>query len=204
MEFLARTFALVCGQNPEHTWAPGGWALPCCQRCTGLYVGALMAVLLLVCFRPRLSGRFLQVHGLFLLQMVPFGFHWLPQGPVARTVTGVLFGFGVVTFLWLVPAARLARRFPTGFEDGPGQKPIGNRRSIARSSAAVWSYGAGFIAGVALLLVIAAGGGAAAARVLAGLAFAGAVVLAGLALANAGIGLLSLARRLHRQLHAAA
>ncbi len=50
---------------------------------------------------PRLTGRFLEMHGAFLLLMVPFGFHWVAQGPVLRTLTGVLFGFGVVTFLWL-------------------------------------------------------------------------------------------------------
>ena len=56
--------------------------------------------------KPKFSNRFLLVHGAFLLLMAPFGFHWLPQGPVLRTMTGVLFGFGVVTFLWLQPAAR--------------------------------------------------------------------------------------------------
>jgi hypothetical protein len=49
--------------------------------------------------RPRLTGRFLEIHGLFLLVMVPFGYHWLPQGPVLRTVTGLLFGAGLVSFL---------------------------------------------------------------------------------------------------------
>ena len=81
--------------------------LPCCQRCTGLYVGAGVAALLHLWLRPRLSGRFLEIHGAFLLVMVPFGFHWVAQGPVLRTLTGVLFGFAVVTFLWL-PLSRRA------------------------------------------------------------------------------------------------
>jgi hypothetical protein len=33
--------------------------------------------------------------------MVPFGFHWVPQGPMLRTVTGLLFGFGLVAYLRL-------------------------------------------------------------------------------------------------------
>jgi uncharacterized membrane protein len=100
-EILTHWFAVVCGQNPGHTWAPGGILLPCCQRCTGLYVGAAVAVLLHLWLRPRLSGRFLEIHGAFLLAMVPFGFHWVPQGPTLRTLSGVLFGFAVATFLWL-------------------------------------------------------------------------------------------------------
>ncbi len=75
--------------------------LPCCQRCLGLYVGAAVAAGSHLWLRPRLTGRFLELHGAFLLCMLPFGFHWLPQGPLLRTITGVLFGFGVVTFLWL-------------------------------------------------------------------------------------------------------
>ena len=43
LEFLGQCFAFLCGQNPEHTWAPGGLLLPCCQRCLGLYVGAGIA-----------------------------------------------------------------------------------------------------------------------------------------------------------------
>jgi uncharacterized membrane protein len=101
MEVLNHAFALVCGQNPGHTWTPGGMLLPCCQRCTGLYVGAGMAALLHFWLRPRLSARFLEAHGAFLVFMAPFGFHWLAHGPEMRTITGVLFGFAVVTFLLL-------------------------------------------------------------------------------------------------------
>lgn len=101
LELLTQLFAAVCGQNPEHTWAPGGVLLPVCQRCAGLYAGAAVAALLHLWARPRLTPRRLELHGAFLLLMVPFGFHWLPEGPLLRGMTGVLFGFGVVTFLWL-------------------------------------------------------------------------------------------------------
>lgn len=96
---LHEVFSWVCGQATAHTWAVGGTELPCCQRCTGLYLGALAALLSLVAPRPVATGRFLWIHGGFLLVMVPFGFHWLPQGALIRGVTGVLFGFAVVTFL---------------------------------------------------------------------------------------------------------
>ena len=42
-DLLQTIFGWVCGQNPGHTWAPGGLMLPCCQRCTGLYAGAFFA-----------------------------------------------------------------------------------------------------------------------------------------------------------------
>jgi uncharacterized membrane protein len=98
---LTQFFAAVCGQHLDHTWTPGGIWLPLCQRCTGLYAGAGMAALLHLWLKPKPTFRFLAVHGSFLLLMMPFGFHWLPQGPALRAITGVLFGFGVTAFLWL-------------------------------------------------------------------------------------------------------
>ena len=107
-ELLNSCFAQICGQYPDHTWSPGGTLLPLCQRCTGMYAGAAIAALLQIFIRPRLNSRWLELHGAFLLIMVPFGFRWVPQGPVLRAVTGVLFGFGVVAFLWLEPGRVLA------------------------------------------------------------------------------------------------
>lgn len=100
-EILSQAFSWVCGQNPAHTWTCSGLALPCCQRCTGLYLGALASFLLQHLLRPRMNSRFLQIHGAFLIVMVPFGFHWLPQGPLLRAWSGMLFGFALVTFLRL-------------------------------------------------------------------------------------------------------
>lgn len=105
-EILSHLFAAVCGQNPSHTWAPGGIGLPCCQRCLGLYAGAAVAAWAHLWLRPKLTGRFLEIHGAFLIAMLPFGLHWVPQGPALRTATGVLYGFGVTTFLWLPLAVR--------------------------------------------------------------------------------------------------
>jgi len=112
-------FTAVCGQNPTHTWAPGGEILPCCQRCTGLYAGVFFAAALHLLLRPRLTGRFLEIHGLFLLLMVPFGYHWLPQGPILRTVTGLLFGAGLVTFLMV--SLKTSGQSPAGNSATPGR-----------------------------------------------------------------------------------
>jgi len=131
LEILAHWFAAVCGQDPGHTWAPGGILLPCCQRCTGLYVGAGVAALLHLWLRPRLTGRFLELHGAFLLLMVPCGFHWVTQGPVLRMLTGVLFGFGVVTFLWLPLSQRFGER--AGRSEIRDPKSEGKPKSEGRS-----------------------------------------------------------------------
>jgi uncharacterized membrane protein len=130
MEWLAQVFSLVCGQNPTHTWGPAGVILPCCQRCTGLYAGAAAAVLLQLLLQPRPTARFLQLHGLFLLQMAPFGLHWLPQGPLVRTLTGLLFGYGVVAFLFCLPRARW-----------PNQKMAAEGRARTPLRAVVTDYG---------------------------------------------------------------
>jgi len=106
MEYLAEVFGLVCSR--EHCWAPGGEVLPFCQRCTGLYVGAAVAVVLYALFRPRPTSLSLWIHGLLLLVMVPFGYHLVPQNGVLRTLTGQLFAVGLVCYLSLLPTARLS------------------------------------------------------------------------------------------------
>lgn len=136
-------------------------------RCLGLYVGAGIAAWLHWRLRPKLSSRFLEAHGLFLLLMAACALHWLPQNPVLRTISGVLFGFGVVTFLWLplrawVPGAMTPIRF---------------------------GYGIALVATLVLTPLLAAFGGTAAAYGLAGLALFGAAALALLVLANASLAL---------------
>ena len=176
-QLLWQAFSVVCGQNPEHTWAAGLTLLPFCQRCAGLYIGAFVCVALHLILRPGLGGRFLAAHGLFLLIAAPFGFHWILDWPGLRAMTGVLCGFGIGTFLWLVPGTAW------GWADGSGRR------------GAIAGYAGGL--GAVLLLVPLAGGqgGAASGRVLEGLAAAGLVTLGGLALANAAFGLRGVARR---------
>ncbi len=170
-QLLWQAFSLFCGQNPEHTWAPGQAPLPFCQRCTGLYVGSMVCLLLHWVLRPRHGRRFVALHCLFLLTAAPFGFHLIQHGPVLRTMTGVLCGFGIGTFLWLVPAA--------GW--GVAEAPIRN------SAEALYVLG---LCATLLLLPLAANlGGAVIGCVLQWLAAAGAVFLGGLVIANVAFGL---------------
>lgn len=102
MDFLNEVFNFLCGQ--VHNWSIGGLSLPFCQRCTGLYIGALYAMAAILLFRPRPTRVCLWLHGTFLLVMAPFGFHLVEQNAIIRTVTGQLFGAGLAYFLVLQPA----------------------------------------------------------------------------------------------------
>lgn len=170
-ELFWQLFSVVCGQNPDHTWAPGQVPLVLCQRCTGLYVGAAVCVALHLVLRPRLGGRFLALHGLLLLIAAPFGLHWINQGPVLRTLTGGLCAFGIVTFLWLVPA--------TAWRHADAA-PRPNADAI---------YALGLCAALLLVPLAARFGGVHTGYALTGVAVSGLGALAGLVAVNAILGL---------------
>ena len=177
---LQRAFALVCAQAAEHTWMPGGEPLPFCQRCTGLYVGASLAFLLrwAVSLRPARLDHW--IDGLLLLQMVPLGYHWVPQGPVLRTLSGLLFAFGLVGFLSLLPRTYL----------GLGRPRTPTRVRFLACAAAL---------GDAAILLLVSCGGRAAHHVLALAGLSGLLLLAGLAVANLALTLNALLRALGLQ-----
>ena len=163
-KLLLPIFSAVCGENPQHIWSLGGQPLPCCQRCTGLYVAALVATALHLWFRPRICKGFLQIHALFLLQLGLFVFPWLPSSPVLRTLSGSLFGFGVVAFLG-----------PAIFDGCP---------LFRVSCFSARDYALGVAGCLGLVPAIAEWGGRPGAFVLMWLVLAGALVLAALATAN--------------------
>lgn len=102
MNWMDGIFSLVCGQF--HCWSPGGVSMPVCERCLGLYVGGLWGLALVVCLRASPTRVMLWLHGMAMLVMLPFGYHFVPQGPIVRTATGFLFGVGMVYYLALTPA----------------------------------------------------------------------------------------------------
>jgi uncharacterized membrane protein len=135
-ELFRHAFGWVCGQNPAHTWSPGGELLPLCQRCTGVYVGALVALVLHLAWRPKPTPRWLWLNGAFLLFMVPSGFYWIPQNPELRSASGIVFGFGLVAFLWLTLPDRFffsSRReeAQTGISDSSGLPRVGFYKMFA-------------------------------------------------------------------------
>ena len=98
-------FSHLCGL--QHAWTLGGQTLPFCQRCAGLYIGSAVAILAILAFRPKPDRFHYWLHGAFLLFMIPFGFHLVQQGPILRTSTGFLFGFGLIYYITLNPFTRL-------------------------------------------------------------------------------------------------
>jgi uncharacterized membrane protein len=107
-DLLAKEFSLVCGQDPAHTWASDDGLMPLCQRCTGIYAGALAAAIVHLAVRPAPSWRLLALHGALIAQVVPAGLGLVPQGPYLRALSGALFALGAVHWLWALPGARLA------------------------------------------------------------------------------------------------
>ena len=201
-EMLRHVFGWVCGQNPAHTWSPGGELLPLCQRCTGLYVGALVAALLHLAARPAPTPRWLWLNGAFLLFMMPSGFHWIPQNPELRCASGIFFGFGLVAFLRLTLPDKFTicdLRFtrPPAIQSGR----VHSKSQIADSAAPPHVCGyrffaAGLVAALVLTPGLAENGNAVAAGFLIFACVAGALALAALVLANLFFLLRWLARKI--------
>ncbi len=165
MEALFDLFGHFCGQQIDHTWLPGGVPLPVCQRCTGLYVGAALAVGLMGWFRPRLGGWFLLVHGAFLLGIAPFRLDWIEDGPEMRTITGFLYGAAVAVLLarWPVEVLGSVWSGQFRFEMLSGQEPSEARRrpsrALCRDRAGAWGYWIALGAGVVVLPLFCGVGG---------------------------------------------
>jgi uncharacterized membrane protein len=163
MAELKVIFSYVCGS--PNTWSLDGQLLPFCQRCTGLYVGGALAAVLYALRHPRPTRRVLALHGILLLQMAPFGYHWVAQNGTVRTLAGQLFAFALIYFLALNPVARLG----LWKTDRGGQLP---------------GYALGGLAGIAVLQLAVHRGGAAIGATLAWIGFAGLLIYAALLLVN--------------------
>jgi uncharacterized membrane protein len=178
-DFFHQVFSFICGQNPAHTWAPAGQLLPLCQRCTGLYIGILIGLILLFRYRPLTDAHYCRIHVLLLLLMAPFGFHLAPQEAFLRTMSGQWFGFGVAGLLWLLP----------------------NSKFLPGSSRAAIGFPHLMIGATSLLVipVFARWGGRPAASILPWLALAGLAVTAGLLLCNGILLLAPIVSRIRRK-----
>lgn len=166
MDVLHHWFSFVCGQN--NCWYVAGQSLPMCQRCTGLYVGATCALVCWAVFRPKPTSRMLWAHGAFLLTMIPFGYHLLPQNGDIRTITGWLFSFGLVYYMAIFVASVRQR----------------GRASMSNWAAArnVFIYFSSVVSGLAALLIALHFGSGWVARFCSALAAAGFLTLVTLAM----------------------
>lgn len=180
----------ICHQIHTHSFVIGGHQLPLCARCTGIYLGAIVGLVLLARLRSRSvrlpSGAMLPVLGLFFVAMVADGLNSTAQaiGPaglwdtnnITRIVTGALSGLSVSFFF-----------FPM-FNLSLWQREARNRESVLDHPFQLLGYL--FAAGVAVAVVL--DGGAWAYWPVALVSMAGAVAL--LTMANTML-VLMLARR---------
>jgi uncharacterized membrane protein len=166
LELLRHVLGWVCGQNPAHTWSPGGELLPLCQRCTGVYVGAFVAALLHLAWRPAPTARWLWLNGAFLLFILPSGFYWIPQNANLRCASGILFGFGLVAFLWLTLPRKKELEAPKNSSPQPA------------------AFAASLLATLVLTPLLGEDGNATAAGILMVACVAGALTLTAMLLAN--------------------
>lgn len=116
--FLGKLWAIayaVCDQNPEHTLSLGGQLLPLCGRCTGMYLGAMIATAYLL--RRGRASRFPSMgkNAVLALLALAFGMDGLNSGVALLWPAHVLYpptnalrlftglGMGVVIVNLLLP-----------------------------------------------------------------------------------------------------
>ena len=114
-ELATQVLSFLCHQDPSRAFQPGGEPLPLCARCVGVYVGFVFVFPLMI-MAGRLPRKLaVYLHGAFVLQVIVFGFHLIPQGITMRTISGQLFALGVVYFLF---RAICYSKFPAGKAKG--------------------------------------------------------------------------------------
>ncbi len=104
---LYRSFALVCHQRGARAFHWCGWPLAVCARCSGIYAGALLGLLLYPCWQ-RLATPVLPARRYLALAVTPLLLDWalgvlgiIDGHAVIRMATGLLAG-GVAVF-YLLP-----------------------------------------------------------------------------------------------------
>ena len=102
--------ALVCHQRPDRSFFLNGHQLPVCARCTGLYIGALLAVPLALAFASAVPPR--RARWLLAVAALPTAITWslefagiAPFSNITRFIGALPLGFAAA---WLV-AALVAR-----------------------------------------------------------------------------------------------
>ena len=111
---LYRGFALVCHQRSERSFHWYGWPLAVCARCSGIYAGALLGLLLYPGWR-NLTAPVLPARRYLMLAVAPLLLDWMlgalgviDSHAVIRMATGLLAG-GVATFYLLPVVLALGR-----------------------------------------------------------------------------------------------
>jgi uncharacterized membrane protein len=96
--------AFICHQRPERSFFVAGAPLPVCARCTGLYLGAALAMPLALVAGSIVPARRARVTLLLaalptaLTWMIEFA-GWMPFSNTARAIAALPLGFAAA---WLV------------------------------------------------------------------------------------------------------
>lgn len=87
-----------CHQMPERSFFFKGYQFPICARCTGVLIGELVALILLLC---SIKIGFI----VSLILLIPMGIDWglqylkiLMSDNIRRLITGILGGVGMIYF----------------------------------------------------------------------------------------------------------
>ena len=107
--------------------------------------------------------------------MVPAGYHWFPQGPELRAISGILFGTGLVAFLSL-PLLEKFTIYDLRFTTPKHERSVNRKSQIA--------YALGLLAALIFTPLLGASESSLAATALALLTAGGALALALLLMAN--------------------
>ena len=106
--FIVLFFSRICHQAPDRSFCLLGQPLAVCSRCTGIYVGFLLGVIVYPFFktlgRVTLPGRRVLLLGVVptVLEVLLVRLGLIQDDPMVRSVTGSILG-GVVAF-YVLPA----------------------------------------------------------------------------------------------------
>ena len=103
--FLKISYGRVCHQAPFKSFSVNGWQFLVCARCTGIYLGAFLGMLL---FTPPIAKYILSGYKYFvafsllmLLDAVTNNFIFTEYNKTTAFLTGYLFSFFTVNFVIL-------------------------------------------------------------------------------------------------------
>jgi uncharacterized membrane protein len=130
-DIIVKACSHLCGQ--ARCFTVDGVALPLCQRCLGLYLGALVTLAWLIAtgiWRRGLPGKWvIAVHVAALLAAGAGGLHAIDAGPRWRLACGLLTGH--VTAFWLAAGIACLWR---------GAEPGGTRRGTSPRLAQIQAW----------------------------------------------------------------
>lgn len=91
-----------CHQIPERCLVFRGYRFPICSRCTGVIVGEILFIILTFCnIHINLLFAFFLLLIMFLDWAIQY-VHILESNNIRRLITGILGGYGLLTFYYYV------------------------------------------------------------------------------------------------------